>query len=135
MGKIPEFKDIPGTYVFDKTHSRMGYHLNMFCMSLNDETNRERFRADEEAYLDGYRLTPEQRKAVLDRDWLGMLRLGGNIYYTFKIAIFDRLSMQAVGGAMSDITEEEFRNMMLTGGRDQHGKPHNKPNVLERTDD
>ena len=28
------FKDIPGTVVFDATQSRLGYHLNMFCMSL-----------------------------------------------------------------------------------------------------
>ena len=111
------YADIPGTYVFDGEHHRKGYALNMMCMSLNDPANREKFREDEEAYLDRWDLTAEQRKAVLDRDWLGMLRLGGNIYYTFKIAIFDGLSMQAVGGMMSGVTEEEFRQMMIDGGR------------------
>ena len=64
-------------------------------------------------------MTEAQRKAVLERDWLGMLRLGGNIYYTFKIAIVDGLSMQAAGAAMSGtgMTEEEFRQMMMDGGR------------------
>jgi len=28
------FRDIPGTVVFDATQSRLGYHLNQFCMSL-----------------------------------------------------------------------------------------------------
>lgn len=121
MRQDREYSDIPGTYVFDPQHSMQGYHLNMFCMSLNKEENREKFRAGEEAYLDNFPMTPEQRQAVLDRDWLGMLRLGGNIYYTFKIAIFDRKSMQYVGGKMSDITEEEFKNMMLSGGRSLEG--------------
>jgi protocatechuate 4,5-dioxygenase alpha chain len=127
--------DIPGTYVFDKDHSRKGYHLNMFCMSLNDEANREAFRTDEKAYIERFPVTPEQRQAVLDRDWLGMLRLGGNIYYTFKIAAFDRISMQAVGAAMSGISENEFKEIMLTGGKDELGEPRRGPNVLETADD
>lgn len=135
MTKLPDIYEIPGTYVFDKYYSRMGYHLNMFCMSLNDASNRESFRQDEAAYLGRCPMTQQQRQAVLDRDWLGMLKLGGNIYYTFKIAIFDRLSMQAVGGAMSKITEEEFREIMLTGGKDEQGKARRKPNVLERNSD
>ncbi len=117
-----DYDDIPGTYVFDAQHHRKGYHLNMFCMSLNDAANREEFRAGEEAYLDTYpKLTEEQRRAVLDRDWLGLLRLGGNIYYTFKLAIFDGHSMQYVGGKMSGVTEEEFQQMMLDGGRAPDG--------------
>ena len=116
-----DYDDIPGTYVFDGEHHRKGYHLNMFCMSLNDPANRDEFRKDEEAYLDQWDLTPEQRAAVLNRDWLEMLRLGGNIYYTFKIAIFDGLSMQAVGGMMSGVSEAEFKQMMIDGGRKPHG--------------
>lgn len=116
------YDDIPGTYVFDGEQNRRGYALNMMCMSLNDPANREKFAEDEGAYLDGWDLTPEQRQAVLERDWLGMLRLGGNIYYTFKIAIFDGLSMQYVGGKMSGVTEEEFKKMMIDGGRNaSHG--------------
>ena len=46
---------------------------------------------------------------------------GGNIYYTFKLAIFDRRSMQYVGGAMSGVTEQEFMDMMIAGGRPAEG--------------
>lgn len=116
-----QYSDIPGTYVFDPHHSMQGYHLNMFCMSLNKEENRDLFRQNEETYLDRFPMTPEQRQAVLDRDWVGMLRLGGNIYYTFKIAIFDGLSMQAVGGLMSGVSAEEFQQMMIDGGRPPQG--------------
>jgi len=118
-----DYDDIPGTYVFDGAHSRKGYHLNMFCMSLNQAPNREEFRKDEAAYLERYPLTPEQKQAVLERDWLELLRLGGNIYYTFKIAAFDGLTMQHVGAGMSGIgmTVEDFRQMMLDGGRSIEG--------------
>jgi protocatechuate 4,5-dioxygenase alpha chain len=121
-----EYDDIPGTYVFDGEHSRKGYALNMFCMSLNDEANREAFRTDPAAYLDGWQLTPEQRTAVEERDWLGMLRLGGNIYYVFKLAIFDGLSMQDVGGLMSHTTGKDFNEMMIAGGRSVEGNRSRK---------
>ena len=118
-----DYDDIPGTYVQDATHLRKGYHLNMFCMSLNDAGNRDAFRADESAYLDRFPMTEAQRRAVLARDWLEMLRLGGNIYYTFKLATFDGLTMQHVGALMSGtgMTVEEFRQMMLDGGRSIEG--------------
>jgi protocatechuate 4,5-dioxygenase alpha chain len=116
-----EYDDIPGTYVFDGRRSRQGYALNMFCMSLNRAENREQFRADPDGYLDRFALTPEQRTAVLERDWLGLLRLGGNIYYTFKLAAFDGLTMQDVGASMSGVTTEQFSQMMRAGGRSVEG--------------
>jgi len=121
MREDRDYSDIPGTYVFDSHHSMLGYHLNMFCMSLNKAENRDQFREDEESYLDRFPLSPEQRRAVLQRDWIGMLRLGGNIYYTFKIAIFDGLGMQEVGGLMSGVSKEEFQQMMIEGGRPLQG--------------
>jgi len=118
-----EYHDIPGTYVFDGDHYRKGYHLNMLCKSLDIAANRDAFRADPNTYLDRFRLSPEQRSAVQGRDWLGLLRLGGNIYYTFKLAIFDGLSMQHAGAAMSGtgMSVEAFRQMMLDGGRPVKG--------------
>ncbi|GJL83646.1 MAG: hypothetical protein DHS20C01_32800 [marine bacterium B5-7] len=120
MREPRDYDDIPGTYVFDAEQYRKGYHLNMFCMSLNKVESRDQFRKDEAAYLDRFPMTAEQRQAVLDRDWLQMLRLGGNIYYTYKIAASDGLSFQHVGAAMSGgggMSLAEFRQMMLDGGR------------------
>ena len=117
------YDDIPGTYVFDGQRCRQGYWLNMFCKTLDVAENRERFRADEAAYLEDFKMTDAQKQAVLERDWLGMLRLGGNIYYTFKLAIFSGLTMQAAGAAMSadGMTKEEFQQMMINGGRPIEG--------------
>lgn len=119
-----DYDDIPGTYVFDGERNRKGYHLNMFCMSLNKAENREQFAADPEGYLMTFPMTEEQRQAVRERDWNGMLRLGGNIYYTFKIAIFDGLTMQDVGAAMSGVSVEAFKQMLLDGGRPADGNRH-----------
>jgi protocatechuate 4,5-dioxygenase alpha chain len=116
-----EYDDIPGTFVFDGRRSREGYWLNMFCMSLSDEANREAFRADEERYLDRFALTPEQREAVLTRDWLRMLELGGNIYYTFKLAACDGMTFQQLAAKQTGVSEEEYVGMMLAGGRDIEG--------------
>jgi len=119
MREPRDYDDIPGTYILDGQHSRKGYHLNMFCMSLNQADNRDEFRADESKYLERFPMTSDQRQAVLARDFLELLRLGGNIYYTFKLAIFDGLSMQHAGAKMSGngMSFEDFRDMMLAGGR------------------
>ena len=109
MTKTP-FNDIPGTTLFDSRQSRMGFHLNQFCMSLMKAPNREAFKADERAYLDGWTMTEAQKRSVLDRDWNGMLALGGNIYFTAKIA-----------ATMSGVSEPEYAQMMLDGGRSIEG--------------
>jgi protocatechuate 4,5-dioxygenase, alpha chain len=115
------YHDIPGTFVFDGKHSRAGYHLNMMCMSLNDSNNRDRFRANEAAYLDAYKLTTAQREAVLGRAWLRLLELGGNIYFTFKLAACDGLSFQQLAAKQTGVTEEEYVAMMVSGGRSIEG--------------
>ena len=121
MNQSRDYESIPGTYVYDSRRGRMGYALNMFCMSLNKAGNREDFKQNQAAYLDRFALTAEQRRAVLDRDWLGMLRLGGNIYYTIKIAFCDGLTFQDVAGMMSGVPKETYAKMMLAGGRNPQG--------------
>ncbi|APR40129.1 protocatechuate 3,4-dioxygenase [Paraburkholderia sp. SOS3] len=114
-----DYDDIPGTYVFDGRRCQMGFALNAFCKSLDLAANREAFRHDPETYLSRFSLSTAQRRAIVSRDWLDMLRLGGNIYYTFKLAICDGLTMQHVGAAMSasPMSVEQFRAMMASGGR------------------
>ena len=121
MTQLPDYEDIPGTTVFDAKRSRQGYHLNMFCMSLMKAENREAFKRDEAAYLAQFPLTPEQKRAILARDWNGMLALGGNIYYTSKIAATDGLTFQNIAAIMTGSTQEQYAKMMLAGGRSPDG--------------
>jgi protocatechuate 4,5-dioxygenase alpha chain len=120
------FKDIPGTTLFDAEQSRQGYHLNMFCMSLMKAANRDAFKADEGAYLDRFPMTPAQKQSVFDRDWNGMLALGGNIYFTAKIAATDGLSFQQIAAKMSGVSQPEYAQMMLDGGRSVEGNRSKK---------
>ena len=85
------FQDIPGTTVFDATQSRLGYHLNQFCMSLMKAENRAAFKAGERAYLERWPMTEEQRQPVLARDCSRISSLGGNPCFLAKIGGTDGL--------------------------------------------
>ena len=133
MSTPQDYDSIPGTYVYDAQRSRVGYALNMFCMSLNKAQNRQLFKADAAAYLDKFPLTAQQRRTVLGRDWLGMLKVGGNIYYTIKIAFCDGLTFQDVAGMMCGVSKEAYAQMMLAGGRSPEGNRHKNPGAAENT--
>ena len=121
MALKKDYEDIPGTFVFDADRGREGYQLNQFCISLRLQKNRDAFKAGEHAYLDGYKMTTEQRQAVLDRDWNRMLELGGNIYYTSKLAAYDGINFQQLAGLMTGMGDEAYRAMMVAGGRSPDG--------------
>jgi protocatechuate 4,5-dioxygenase alpha subunit len=111
------YADIDGTTVFDADQARKGYHLNQFCMSLMRPENRERFKADERAYLDGWPMTEAQKQAVLDRDLNRCIELGGNIYFLAKIGATDGLSFQYMAASMTGMSQDDYAAMMLAGGR------------------
>ena len=116
-----EYDDIPGTFVFDADRSRQGYHLNMFCMSLMKPENREKFKANEAEYLKPWKLTPAQTTAVLERDYLTMMKNGGNIYFLAKLFSTDGFPYLVAVATMTGMTQEEYSNMMLKGGRSIKG--------------
>ena len=131
------YQNIPGTIIFDAEQSRKGYWLNQFCMSLMKAENRERFKADQRAYLDEWPMTEEQKQAVLARDLNWCMRTGGNIYFLAKIGATDGLSFQQMAGSMTGMSEAEYRQMMVSGGRSIEGnrfvgedgdaRPHRQP--------
>ena len=111
------YSNIPGTTIFDADMARKGYHLNQFCMSLMQQENRQRFRSDERAYLDEWPMTEEQKEAVLERDYNRMIAAGGNIYFLAKIFATDGQSFEQGAASMTGMSREDYRNMMLSGGR------------------
>jgi protocatechuate 4,5-dioxygenase alpha chain len=116
-----EYDDIPGTFVFDAERSRQGYGINMFCMSLMKDENRKAFKANEAEYLNRFPLTPEQREAILKREYNRMLELGGNIYFAAKLGATDGHSFQHMAAIMTGATQEDYAKMMLGGGRSVEG--------------
>ena len=118
---LAEFDDIPGTRVYTAERARMGYHLNQFAMSLMKPENRQRWQADERAYIDEWPMTEEQKQAVLARDYNRMLDLGGNIYFLAKVFSTDGLSFAEAVSTMTGMTFPEYREMMQKGGRSPEG--------------
>ena len=115
------YLDIPGTTIFDAALARRGYWLNQFCMSLMRAENRARFKAGERAYLDEWPLTEAQKRAVLARDLNQAIAEGGNIYFLAKIGATDGKSFIQMAASMTGLSEAEYRDMMLRGGRSVEG--------------
>ena len=109
MTEVP----IPGTTLFDGHAASKGYQLNAMCYSFNEARNREAFRADEDAYCARFGLTPQQREAVRERNVLGMIAAGGNIYYLAKLAGIFGLTVQDVGAQQTGMSVEAFKQMLL----------------------
>lgn len=108
---------VPGTYVYDVVQSKRGRSLNRLCLSLKEAENRDLFISDESAYCDRFGLEGDLKKAVLERDWVQMLDLGGSIFYIIKLSAIDKKSMQDLGGIFTGMTTEEFIAELRAGGR------------------
>jgi protocatechuate 4,5-dioxygenase, alpha chain len=102
-------RSLQGTYLFDGARAGKNYALNKMCMSLTSPENRAAFAAGEQAYCRKFVLDDETTRLVMSRDWIGMVRSGGNIYYVYKLAAIDHVSMQHVGAQQNAMTLEQFR--------------------------
>ncbi len=119
---LAEFEDIPGTRVFTAARARQGYWMNQFAMSLMKAENRERFKADERAYLDEWPMTEDQKAALLARDYNRCLDLGGNVYFLAKLFSTDGFSFAQAVSTMTDMNFEDYTKMMIAGGRSPEGQ-------------
>lgn len=114
--KQHDYDKIPGTYVFDGKTAHSAYGMNKLLYSFNHAENRKAFAEDPGAYCDRFGVTPAQRKALIERDFLGMLRQGANIYYAAKLAVPAGISVQDAGAAFQGITTDEFKAKLLAKG-------------------
>lgn len=100
--------DLSRTTVFTGEMSRQGYRLNRLAMSLTDAAHREKYRADEEAYLRAAGLTALEMDMVLRRDWKGLIEAGGSIYLMIKIAGTVGQNLLDVGAHTRGETAQQF---------------------------
>lgn len=118
---LAEFDDIPGTRVYTAARARKGYWINQFAMSLMKAENRERFKANERAYIDEWNISEEGKQALLARDYNRLLDLGGNVYFLSKLFSTDGFSFAEAVSTMTDMTFPEYQDMMKKGGRSPQG--------------
>jgi protocatechuate 4,5-dioxygenase alpha chain len=101
-------KLIPDTSIFDLRASRRGYRLNKMCGSLCSPANREAFKRDEDAYMDRFSLSEEEKDLIRKRDFAGMIHAGMNIYFMLKVGSVTGTSLYRMGAQMRGETYEQF---------------------------
>jgi protocatechuate 4,5-dioxygenase, alpha chain len=106
-------RPIPGTTLFDGTQAQQGYALNKMCFSFNSADNRKVFKADENAYMRLFGLDDRQARAIRERDVLGLLAAGGNVYYLAKFAGILGLDVQDLGAAQTGMSKDAFKARLL----------------------
>ena len=109
----PTPRPIPGTTLFDGTQARKGYALNRMCYSFNSAAHRAEFQRDEAACCARHGLTPVQTRAILERDVLGLIAEGGNVYYLAKFAGILGLDVQDLGALQTGMSKDAFKAMLL----------------------
>jgi len=117
MSSVRQKREIPGTAVFDGDLAQKGYALNKMCFSFNSAGNRAEFQRDEQAYCRKYGLNEEQESVIRNRDVLGLLAAGGNVYYLAKFAGILGLDVQDLGAAQTGMTKDEFKAMLVAAGK------------------
>jgi len=105
--------DIPGTTLFDGAQARKGYALNKMCFSFNAAENRAEFLKDEAAYCERYGLNDEHKRVIRERDVLGLIAAGGNVYYLAKFAGILGLDVQDLGALQTGMSKDEFKARLL----------------------
>jgi protocatechuate 4,5-dioxygenase alpha chain len=105
--------EIFGTTLFDGDQARKGYALNKMCFSFNSAENRRDFKADESAYIGRYGLNEPQARAIRERDVLGLIAAGGNVYYLAKFAGILGLDVQDLGAAQTGLTKADFKARLV----------------------
>lgn len=99
---------IGGSLVFDLRLSWRGLRINTMCNALSKPQEREAYKADEEAFMERFALTQDERAMVRARDFSGLLEAGGNIYYLMKLGAVTGHGLYRMGARMRGETYEEF---------------------------
>jgi protocatechuate 4,5-dioxygenase alpha chain len=113
---MSDLQHIEGTPIFDGNAAMKGYAFNKMCFSFNSEKNRAAFKADEDAYMQSYGLSPEQMLAVKSRNVLKMIEAGGNVYYLAKLAGIFGLGVQDIGAQQTGMSVAAFKQHLVDQG-------------------
>jgi protocatechuate 4,5-dioxygenase, alpha chain len=114
---MPTEAPIPGTTLFDGAQAIKGYALNKMCYSFNSAAHRAEFQQDEDAYCAKYQLNAAQHDAIRNRDVLGLIAAGGNVYYLAKFAGILGLDVQDLGALQTGMSKDAFKAMLVAAGQ------------------
>ena len=92
----------PELDLFDEETTRKGLRLNKAAYSLKHEDQRELFARDEEAWMEQFGLTEEERDLIRGRDWIELWRRGMSIYTMVKLIGVTGTSLVEIGRQMRE---------------------------------
>ena len=92
----------PDLDLFDEDTATRGLRLNKAAYSLKHAEQRELFERDEEAWMDQFGLTDEERALIRGRDWIGLWRSGMTIYVMVKLSGVTKTSLREIGRQMRE---------------------------------
>ena len=92
----------PELDLFDEVTATRGMRLNKAAYSLKDAHQRELFARDEEAWMEQFRLTDEEKELMRRRDWIGLWRNGMSIYVMVKLSGVTKTPLPEIGKQMRE---------------------------------
>jgi hypothetical protein len=98
-----EPSDLPADLdLFHERTARLGIRLNKAAYSLKHAEQRELFDRDEEAWMEQFGLTAEEKDLVRRRDWIGLWRAGMSIYVMVKLSGVTKTALPEIGRQMRE---------------------------------
>jgi hypothetical protein len=88
--------------LFYEDTAMRGIRLNKAAYSLKDESQRELFARDEEAWMEQFGLTDDERDLLRRRDWIGLWRAGMSIYVMVKLSGVTGTPLPEIGKQMRE---------------------------------
>jgi protocatechuate 4,5-dioxygenase alpha chain len=96
-------KNLPAELdLFDEATAMRGIRLNKAAYSLKDEHQRELFGRDEEAWMEQFGLSDEEKDLLRRRDWIGLWRNGMSIYVMVKLSGVTGTALPEIGKQMRE---------------------------------
>jgi hypothetical protein len=86
---------------YEETAMR-GIRLNKAAYSLKEAEQRELFERDEEAWMEQFGLTDEEKDLMRRRDWIGLWRAGMTIYVMVKLSGVTGTPLPEIGKQMRE---------------------------------
>ncbi|MGL4409834.1 MAG: protocatechuate 3,4-dioxygenase, partial [Zoogloea sp.] len=86
--------------------------------SFNSKANRDEFLADEVAYCKKFGLNDAQTEAIVKRDVLTLIDVGGGVYFLGKLASgVLGLDMQDIGALQTGMSKDAFKAKLVASGQ------------------
>jgi hypothetical protein len=98
----------PGTYLNTGKPAQGALRFNRFCYDLRNPANRAKFQNDPEASMTRHTLDLVDRALIRERDWLGLIRRGANVFVLLRLAQLCGDGLVETGAQMRGESVEQY---------------------------